>query len=69
MARKPNQIEAVGLKFSTTPQVKLHLEQLVRTGLYGRTTSDAVDRLLGEALRRLMQEGILRRQPQSDDEA
>jgi len=63
MARTPNQLDTVDVRFSTTTQVRQCLERLVATGFYGRNTSDAVDRLLTETLRRLAAEGVIKLPP------
>ena len=54
MAGERNQIETVEVKIRTTPQVASYLEKLVDTGLYGKNRSEAAERLLAEALRKLV---------------
>jgi hypothetical protein len=39
------------LTIETTKAVEYHLQSLVSTGLYGKTASEAAERLLCEALR------------------
>jgi hypothetical protein len=51
MARKPNKVPSVTLRISTTPVVRDMLKRLVTTGLFGKTPSEAADRLIAEKLR------------------
>lgn len=50
MARRKNQEQTVKLTVSTTSQVKAFLDLLVLSGAYGKTPSEAADRVLAEAL-------------------
>ena len=63
MARKPNAIPTVSVKLSTTPQVQEYLEQLAKTGLYGKTATEAAERLVAERVRELLRDGFLRQNP------
>ena len=56
MARKENQLETVPLKLSTTQQVMDLLRALVDTGLYGKNTAEAAERLLAQSLSQLIHE-------------
>jgi hypothetical protein len=60
MGRKPNQLGTATLTVSTTPQVERLLEQLVDTGLFGKNTAEAAERVITEALRGLLNDPTLR---------
>ncbi len=62
MPRKKNLVETVAVPISTTPQVQRYLEALVATGLYGKNSSEAAERLVTHEIERLVQEGSLKRQ-------
>lgn len=62
MARNPNDIGTVQLTVSTTPPVKGYLEQLVSTGLYGKNSAEAAERLVARALEDLINRGALKRE-------
>ena len=65
MSRGPNVIQTVQVRISTTPAIEGHLERLVRTGLYGKNTAEAAERLIAEAVQRLLREGLLLPTPAS----
>lgn len=48
---------------TTTPHVRDYLEQLVKTGLYGKNAPEAADRLLSRSIEELLKEGSLKRLP------
>lgn len=60
MARKKNQVETVPVTISTTPPVVQYLEALVATGLYGKTTPEAAERLITQRIEQLIREGALK---------
>lgn len=60
MARKKNQVQTVPVTMSTTPQVVHYLEALVLTGLYGKTTPEAAERLISQRIEQLIREGTLK---------
>ena len=60
MPRKENPVPTVTFTVSTTPAVKSYLEMLVTKGLYGKTVPEVTDRLLSEAIRRLIVDGELK---------
>lgn len=47
---------------STTPPVVQYLEALVTTGLYGKTTPEAAERLISQRIEQLIREGTLKPQ-------
>ncbi|MAS91939.1 MAG: hypothetical protein CMO55_01985 [Verrucomicrobiales bacterium] len=57
MARPKNTTETVQITLSTTPQVKELLEELSKTGFYGKNAADTAHNLLKEKLRDLQREG------------
>lgn len=60
MARKENSLDSVELRTSTNPILKAQLEELVRTGRYGKNWTEAAERLIAEALGKLIDEGKLK---------
>lgn len=54
MPRKPNELETVPITLSTTPQVVGYLKQLLETGLYGKNTAEAAERLLTRTLQEML---------------
>lgn len=56
MGRKPNTVETVPLNLNTTPQVIALLEQLAKTGLYGKNPTEVGESLLRERLREIFGE-------------
>lgn len=66
--RKPNLTETVSVTIATTPGVIKYLQQLVDTHLYGKSHSEAAERLIARAIETLIKEGTLRREPQSGNE-
>lgn len=60
MARKNNAISTTQITMSTTPPVKRMLEELVTSGLYGKSAAEAAERLVTRELERLLREGPLR---------
>jgi hypothetical protein len=63
MPRSPNEIATELVTLSTTPQVMQYLRQLVREGTFGKTPAEAAERLVSDAIERLIRDGTLRRKP------
>jgi hypothetical protein len=59
MSKTQNQLGTYPLRISTTKAVVDYLKQLVSTGLYGRTHTEAAERLISRGIERLLQEGTL----------
>lgn len=59
MPKPRNLVETVTITISTTPAIEERLERLVYTGLYGKNTAEAAERLLAATLERYEQEGRL----------
>lgn len=60
MGRKRNQLQTATITVSTTPQVERMLEQLVDTGLFGKNSAEAAERVISEALRGLLSDPTLK---------
>jgi len=56
----PRKIETAEIKMVTTKKVRLYLEQLTLTGLYGKSYTEAAERLLTRAIENLVKEGRLK---------
>lgn len=63
VARPPNTIDTEAIKISTTPQVQDYLRQLLQTGLYGKTVSEAAHLVLTRSLDDMVAAGRLRVPP------
>jgi len=61
MPKPPNTLDSVTITITTTPQVRSYLSELVTDGLYGKNVAEAAERLLAEVLKRLIEDGKLRR--------
>ena len=63
MPRKPNPLQTVQERFSGNLVIRAYLQELVRTGLYGRTPGEVAERLVSQGIERLIQQGVLGRRP------
>jgi len=63
MGKARNRIPSEPLQVTTTPQVRRLLERLVDTGLYGKNTAEAAERLIALGLRRELVQGVLVERP------
>jgi hypothetical protein len=61
MARVPNTLRTVVVKLSTTGLIVEYLEDLVKTGFYGKNSTEAAERLLAATLNKLVRDGELPR--------
>ena len=59
MARTPNKLDTVEVTIRTTPPVAAYLDDLVQTGLYGKSRSEAAERLVTREIEALISEGTL----------
>ncbi len=59
MARKPNSLQTVQIRISTTPLVQTYLDKLVDTGLYGKNPAEAAERLIASEIKELLREGTI----------
>jgi hypothetical protein len=60
MARSKNQVATATLTLSTTPLVVGYLQDLVKTGFYGKNHTEAAERLLAATLESMVREGRLK---------
>lgn len=59
MGRTPNKLDTIGVTIRTTPPVAVYLDELVQTGLYGKSRSEAAERLVTREIEVLISEGTL----------
>ena len=57
MARSKNILKTIQLTISTTEPLVDQLEILVSTGLYGKNSTDAAERLIAKGIQELQREG------------
>lgn len=67
MAREPNPLPSEQLRITTTRRVLEYLDELVQTGLYGRSRPEAAERLLIRSLQTLIDNGTLKKKAESSD--
>jgi hypothetical protein len=61
MPKRPNRLPtAPPVRLSVSPKVLSYLEQLVDSGLYGKNTTEAIQHILLDALRRLKRDGEIK---------
>jgi hypothetical protein len=59
MPRPENSLSSVEIRISTNPIIKAHLEQLVKTGRYGKNYTEAAERIIAQEIGRLVDLGKL----------
>ena len=59
MGRTPNKLDTIEVTIRTTPPVAAYLDELVQTGLYGKSRSEAAERLVTREIEALISEGTL----------
>lgn len=59
MARPKNILKTVQMTISTNRALVDHLESLVSSGLFGKSATEAAERLIAKGLHELSQEGQL----------
>jgi hypothetical protein len=69
MPRKKNPLGTVKERFSGNRMIRAYLNDLAQTGLYGRTPSEAAERLVSEGIQRAIERGTITRRPTVDAEA
>jgi hypothetical protein len=57
MARSENAVPTTVVKVSTTEQICALLDQLIGTGMFGKTRAEVAERLLSEKLREIRLQG------------
>jgi hypothetical protein len=63
MPKPPNPIASEKITITSTPHMRLYLEDLVKSGLYGKNAPEAAERLLARAIETMIASGTLRRLP------
>lgn len=63
MGRTPNKLDTVEVTLRTTPQVAKYLDDLLNSGLYGKTRSEVAERLVTREIEALIREDSLSRMP------
>jgi len=61
MPRSPNHLPTVTITVSTTPQIQAYLVELVSTGLFGKNSAEAAERLIARSVEQLSREGMIPR--------
>lgn len=61
MARPSNTFESSTMTIAVTPQMKVYLEDLTKTGLFGCSPQEAARHLLSTAVQALVKDGTLAR--------
>ncbi len=61
MARSHNPLKAKQLRYSGNEIVEAYLEEIVLTGLFGRTPGEVAERLVSQGIERLIREGTIKR--------
>jgi hypothetical protein len=66
MARNKSPVGTVQERFSGNWLIRAYLQDLVQTGLYGRTPGEAAERLVSQRIQRAIEQGIISRRPPLD---
>ncbi len=66
MSRKPNKHKTERITINVTPQIKYYLERLVDRGLYGKTTTEAANRMVTRGIESVIEDGHLGHPEQSE---
>ena len=63
MTRPRNPLTGTQERFTANRLIRGYLEDLVQTGLYGRSPGEAAERLVSQGIERLIEKGVLARKP------
>ena len=63
MTRPRNPLTGTQERFTANRLIRSYLEDLVQTGLYGRSPGEAAERLVSQGIERLIEKGVLSRKP------
>lgn len=63
MPRHPNTYRTILIKISTTPAIGRYLEDLVGTGLFGKTVPEVAERMVSRGVEALLKDGLLDQRP------
>jgi hypothetical protein len=66
MARQKNPIATKQLKYPGNRLLELYLDDLVRTGFYGRTASEVAERLVSRGIKKAIQDHEIEKRPGTD---
>ncbi len=55
MPRKKNDLKTVPLQLSTNPIVVSYLDELVKTGLYGKNVHETAEQLIRNSIRQMIE--------------
>lgn len=66
MPRKPNKHKTERITINVTPQIKYYLERLVDRGLYGKTHTEAANRMVARGIESVIEDGHLEHPENSD---
>jgi hypothetical protein len=67
--RKPNKSKPKILYLHVAPEMRRYLEQLIPTGLYGKTAPEVAVSLLSRELERIVKDGFLKLSKNGSGEA
>ena len=59
MARPRNKLDTIEVTLRTTPPVASYLDRLVQSGLFGKSRSEAAERLVTRGIEVLINDGTL----------
>lgn len=65
MPRKPNKHKTERITINVTPQIKYYLERLVDRGLYGKTPTEAANRMVTRGIESVIEDGHLKHPDQN----
>jgi len=60
MPKQKNSVQTVRITISTSEEIASYLDDLADVGIQGKTRTETAERLVGEGIRRLISEGLLK---------
>jgi hypothetical protein len=63
MSRKPKMLPTRRLKYSGNEKIERYLEDLVKTGFFGRSAEEAAERLISQGIDRAIRDGTIKSRP------
>lgn len=68
MTRGPNKTKTQQVRFKATPMMRLYLEDIRQTGLYGSTEGEVAERLVSQGIAKLIEQTVIAlRKPPSEE--
>ena len=64
MSRTPKMLPTRRLKYSGNEKIERYLEDLVRTGFFGRSPEEAAERLISQGIDRAIRDATIQRRPE-----